>query len=156
MIQAKNASYPPCRCSGTRRCWKPSSISASSLCSIRRKPLRSSGKPGSAVFLYYPNNFPHIPLFASADYQGKSARGLYGDVVTELDWNVGQILQTVKELGIDENTLVILPVTMVPGCPRKKKAVRPGCCLRAKAPPTKAGCGYRPLPGGPASFNPDR
>ena len=58
-------------------------------------------------FLYYPNNFPHVPLHASKDFKGKSKRGLYGDVVSELDWSVGKILNTLKELKLDKNTLVI-------------------------------------------------
>lgn len=58
-------------------------------------------------FLYYANNFPHIPLFASNDFKGKSKRGLYGDVVSELDWSVGQLLKTLKEQKLDKNTLVI-------------------------------------------------
>jgi arylsulfatase A len=58
-------------------------------------------------FLYYANNFPHVPLYASPQFEGKSKRGLYGDVVEELDWSVGQVLQTLKDLKIDNNTLVI-------------------------------------------------
>lgn len=58
-------------------------------------------------FLYYASNFPHIPLYASPGFEGKSKRGIYGDVVTELDWSVGQVLQTLKDLKIDNNTLVI-------------------------------------------------
>jgi len=57
-------------------------------------------------FLYYANNFPHEPLFASGDFKGKSKRGLYGDVVAELDWSVGQLLKTLKEQKLDKNTLV--------------------------------------------------
>lgn len=60
----------------------------------------------SRFFLYLAHSFPHIPLFASAAFEGKSIRGLYGDVVEELDWSVGQILGKVKSLGIAENTLV--------------------------------------------------
>ena len=58
-------------------------------------------------FLYYANNFPHVPLFASDEFRGKSKRGLYGDVVEELDWSVGRILQTLKDLKIDKQTLVV-------------------------------------------------
>lgn len=58
-------------------------------------------------FLYYPNNFPHEPLHASADFKGKSRRGLYGDVVAELDWSVGELLKTLKDENLDKNTLVI-------------------------------------------------
>jgi arylsulfatase A len=58
-------------------------------------------------FLYYANNFPHVPLYASPAFEGKSKRGLYGDVVAELDWSVGQVLKTLKDLKIDNNTLVV-------------------------------------------------
>ncbi len=50
---------------------------------------------------------PHVPLFVSDDFKGKSEKGLYGDVIMELDWSVGQILNTLKEQGLDDNTLVI-------------------------------------------------
>lgn len=58
-------------------------------------------------FIYYPHTFPHIPLFASDAFKGKSARGLYGDVVEEIDWSVGQILNFLKENGLDNNTMVV-------------------------------------------------
>lgn len=58
-------------------------------------------------FIYYPNNFPHTPLYASDDFSGTSKRGLYGDVVQELDWSVGEILKELKALDLDENTLVM-------------------------------------------------
>jgi arylsulfatase A len=57
-------------------------------------------------FLYLPHNMPHIPLFASDKFKNKSAGGLYGDVVEELDWSVGEILRSLKRLGIDKNTIV--------------------------------------------------
>lgn len=58
-------------------------------------------------FLYLPHNFPHTPLFASEKFKGTSRRGLYGDVVTELDDSVGQVLQTLRDLELAENTLVL-------------------------------------------------
>lgn len=58
-------------------------------------------------FLYYPNNFPHAPLYASNDFLGKSKRGIYGDAVEELDWSVGKILDELKALNIDDNTFVV-------------------------------------------------
>ncbi|MFT5190176.1 MAG: arylsulfatase A [Verrucomicrobiales bacterium] len=58
-------------------------------------------------FLYLPQTMPHIPLFASEDFRGKSARGLYGDTIEEIDWSVGQVLQALKDHEIDEDTLVI-------------------------------------------------
>ena len=58
-------------------------------------------------FLYVAYNFPHLPLAASPAFLGKSPLGLYGDAVQELDWSVGQILQSLKDNGIDDNTMVM-------------------------------------------------
>ncbi len=58
-------------------------------------------------FLYYAQPFPHVPLHASEEFRGRSPAGLYGDTVEEIDWSVGQILQTLKDLGLDEKTLVL-------------------------------------------------
>jgi len=58
-------------------------------------------------FLYLANSMPHVPLFRSKDFENKSLRGKYGDVIEELDWSVGKILASLKENGLDENTLVI-------------------------------------------------
>ena len=63
-------------------------------------------KKQAPFFLYFPHTFPHTPLFASKQFAGKSARGLYGDVVEELDWSVGQILETLRKEKLAENTLV--------------------------------------------------
>lgn len=57
-------------------------------------------------FVYLPHSMVHVPLFRSADFAGKSARGLYGDTVEEVDWSVGTILNTLKEENLAENTLV--------------------------------------------------
>ena len=57
--------------------------------------------------LYFPHTFPHVPLFASKSFKGASLRGLYGDVVQELDWSVGQILGHLRESGLADNTLVV-------------------------------------------------
>jgi arylsulfatase A-like enzyme len=58
-------------------------------------------------FVYLPHTFPHVPLFASERFKDKSPRGLYGDVVEELDWSTGEILKTLRELGLADNTLVM-------------------------------------------------
>ncbi|MBN1591305.1 MAG: sulfatase [Pirellulales bacterium] len=58
-------------------------------------------------FVYLPHSMPHVPLAVSDKYQGKSPRGLYGDVIEEIDWSVGQILATLKRLNLDEKTLVV-------------------------------------------------
>jgi arylsulfatase A len=58
-------------------------------------------------FLYVPHSMVHVPLYVSDKFKGKSGAGLFGDVVMEVDWSVGQILDAIKRNGIDENTLVI-------------------------------------------------
>jgi arylsulfatase A-like enzyme len=58
-------------------------------------------------FVYLPHTFPHLPLFASPDFHGKSANGRYGDSVEEIDWSTGQILDCLDRLKLAENTLVI-------------------------------------------------
>ncbi len=58
-------------------------------------------------FLYVPHPQPHVPLFVSDKFKGKSDRGLYGDVIMEIDWSVGQILKALQEDGLADNTLVI-------------------------------------------------
>jgi arylsulfatase A-like enzyme len=58
-------------------------------------------------FLYVPHAMPHVPLHVSDKFKGKSKRGLYGDVIMEIDWSVGEILAALKKNGIDERTLVI-------------------------------------------------
>ncbi|MCB0744486.1 MAG: sulfatase-like hydrolase/transferase, partial [Ignavibacteriae bacterium] len=58
-------------------------------------------------FLYLAHSMPHVPIAVSDKFKGKSERGLYGDVIMEIDWSVGEILKTLKENNLDENTLVI-------------------------------------------------
>lgn len=65
---------------------------------------QSGDKP---FFLYMPHTFPHIPLAASQRFRGKSPLGLYGDVIAELDWSVGQVLDALNKTGVADNTLVI-------------------------------------------------
>ena len=65
---------------------------------------RNKEKP---FFLYVPHTMVHVPLYVSDKFRGKSGAGLFGDVVEELDWSVGQILAAIKEEGLDDNTLVM-------------------------------------------------
>lgn len=65
---------------------------------------RNKEKP---FFLYMPHPQPHVPLFVSDKFKGKSDRGLYGDVIMEIDWSVGQIMEALKTNGLEENTIVI-------------------------------------------------
>ena len=57
--------------------------------------------------LYVPHSMVHVPLFVSDKFKGKSKRGLFGDVVMEVDWSVGQIMATIQDEGLDNNTLVV-------------------------------------------------
>jgi arylsulfatase A-like enzyme len=58
-------------------------------------------------FLYLAHTMPHTNLFVSEQFKGKSDRGLYGDAIMEVDWSCGEIVKKLKELGIDENTLIV-------------------------------------------------
>ena len=58
-------------------------------------------------FLYLPHTMPHIPLFASENFKGKSERGPYGDTIEEIDWSVGEIMKALRKNNLDENTLVV-------------------------------------------------
>ena len=65
---------------------------------------KSDGKP---FFLYLAHSMPHVPLAVSDKFKGKSKQGLYGDVMMEVDWSIGEVMNALKKKGIDENTLVI-------------------------------------------------
>lgn len=65
---------------------------------------RNVDKP---FFLYVPHAMPHVPIFVSAAFEGKTGKGLYADVIAEIDWSVGTILERLKKHGLDDNTVVI-------------------------------------------------
>ncbi len=58
-------------------------------------------------FLYVPHSMPHVPLFSSSKFKNKSGKGLYADVMMELDWSTGQIMEALKTHNLDKNTIVI-------------------------------------------------
>ncbi|XAL98928.1 sulfatase [Phycisphaeraceae bacterium D3-23] len=70
-------------------------------------------------FVYLPHSMPHIPLYASEDFEGTSPRGLYGDVIEEIDWSVGQIVATLEEHGLTDNTLIFFTSDNGPWLPFK-------------------------------------
>lgn len=61
----------------------------------------------SPFFLYVPHSMPHVPIAASNKFKGKSNQGLYGDVIMELDWSLGQIIKALEENNILENTIIV-------------------------------------------------
>jgi arylsulfatase len=65
---------------------------------------RSKADP---FFLYFAHTYPHIPLAASTRFRGKSPHGIYGDVIAELDWSVGELMARLKRHNLDRNTLVL-------------------------------------------------
>jgi uncharacterized sulfatase len=66
---------------------------------------RSAGRP---FLLFISHTFPHIPLYASEHFHGRSAAGLYGDAVEELDWSTGEIVKALRAAGVRKNTLILL------------------------------------------------
>ena len=58
-------------------------------------------------FVYLPHSMPHIPIYASEEFAGTSPRGLYGDVIEEIDWSVGQVLAALERNGVADHTLVV-------------------------------------------------
>ncbi len=58
-------------------------------------------------FLYLPHSMPHVPIYASDDFLNKSELGLYGDVIEEIDWSVGQVIGKLRDLGLEDNTIIV-------------------------------------------------
>ena len=71
-----------------------------------------------------PHTYPHVPLAASPVFSGKSGQGLYGDVMQEIDWSVGQVLQALKDNGLDDNTLVMFSSDNGPWCQGSQGGLR--------------------------------
>lgn len=65
-------------------------------------------KKDEPFFVYLAHPMPHVPLFVSDKFAGQSGQGLFGDVIMELDWSIGEIRKTLRELGLEENTLFIV------------------------------------------------
>jgi arylsulfatase A-like enzyme len=84
-------------------------------------------------FLYVPHTMPHVPLHVSEKFKGKSKQGLYGDVMMELDWSVGQILAALKSNAMDERTLVLFTSDNGPWLPYGDHAGSAGRLREGKA-----------------------
>lgn len=69
--------------------------------------IRESVAHDKPFFIYLSHPQPHVPLYVSPEFEGASGRGLYGDVIAELDWSVGEIFRQLQESKVAENTLVI-------------------------------------------------
>jgi arylsulfatase A-like enzyme len=113
----------------------------------------NKGKP---FFLYYPNNFPHVPLFASQAFKGKSKRGTFGDVVEELDWSVGQIFKTLKDLKLEKNTLVIFTSDNGPWLSQKEKGGSSGLLYEGKGSAFEGGMRVPAIAWWPGTIKPNQ
>jgi arylsulfatase A len=91
-------------------------------------------------FLYLPHSMVHVPLFVSDKFKGKSGAGLYGDVVQELDWSMGEIFKTLRKHQIDDNTLVIFTSDNGPWLSYGDHAGSPGIFREGKGTMWEGGC----------------
>ena len=89
-------------------------------CKSQASALETTDKTDDPFFVYLAHSMPHTTLGVSKDFKGKSAGGLYGDVIEELDFSVGRVLDKVKELGIDDNTYIIFTSDNGPWLIRKE------------------------------------
>ena len=69
--------------------------------------IRTRAASDAPFFLYLAHPMPHVPLFVSVERTGESGVGLFGDVIEEIDWSVGQVMSALREAGVDQNTLVM-------------------------------------------------
>lgn len=83
-------------------------------------------------FLYLAHTFPHVPLYASEAFRGTSSRGLYGDVVEEIDWSAGRIMQELNSRGLAENTLMFFTSDNGPWLTKDQKGGSAGLLRNGK------------------------
>lgn len=87
----------------------------------------------SPFFLYLAHPMPHIPIYASEEFKGRSTKGYYGDVIEEIDYSVGKVMETLKECGVDRNTLVIFASDNGPWLITKDQSGSAGVLREGKA-----------------------
>ena len=83
-------------------------------------------------FVYLPHAMPHIPIYASEAFAGRSPRGTYGDVIEEIDWSVGEVLDALDRHGVDDETLVIFTTDNGPWLPFKERGGSAGLLAGGK------------------------
>lgn len=105
-------------------------------------------------FVYLAHNLPHIPLFASEDFKGSSERGLYGDVLEEIDHGVGQIMAALEEEGIAENTIVVFTSDNGPWLPFKTHGGSAGLLRAGKGTTWEGGMREPGIFWGPGNIKP--
>lgn len=105
-------------------------------------------------FLYVAHNLPHVPLFVSDAFKGTSKRGLYGDVVEEIDHGVGQILETLKKEGLDKNTIVVFTSDNGPWLPTENSGGTAGLLRDGKGTTWEGGMRVPTIFWGPGTIAP--
>ena len=107
-------------------------------------------------FVYLAHTMPHVPLFASEAFAEKSPRGIYGDVVEEIDWSVGQVLQTVRDLKLERRTLVLFTSDNGPWLPFETLAGSAGPLREGKGSTWEGGMRVPALAWWPGTIGPGR
>ena len=103
-------------------------------------------------FLYVAHAMPHVPLFVSGSYKDKTRSGLYGDVIAEIDWSVGQILEALRREKLDDDTLVMFTSDNGPWLSYGNHAGLRVRSAKARAPRSRAACAFPSSPAGPGAF----
>lgn len=105
-------------------------------------------------FIYLAHNLPHIPLFTSDEFRGRSERGLYGDVLEEIDNGVGKIIQTLRDEGLAENTIVVFTSDNGPWLPFKLNGGSAGLLKAGKGTTWEGGMREPGIFWGPGTVKP--
>ncbi len=111
---------------------------------------------GRPFFLYLAHRSPHVPLWVSDAFRGKSAGGLYGDVVEELDWSVGEVMKALRETGAERNTLVFFLSDNGPWIAKGPEGGSPGPLRDGKGTPFEGGVRVPAIARWPARIPPGR
>jgi arylsulfatase A-like enzyme len=99
--------------------WEPDQREITRNCTLAALDFIDQAKD-KPFFVYMPYSMPHIPIYTSEDFVGHSARGVYGDVIEEIDWSVGQVLARLEEHGLTQDTIVIFTTDNGPWLPFKE------------------------------------
>jgi arylsulfatase A-like enzyme len=105
-------------------------------------------------FLYLAHSLPHVPLFVSPEFKSRSERGLYGDVIEEIDWSVGQILNALRREGLDKNTYVLFTSDNGPWAIFNENAGSAGLLFGAKGTSYEGGVRVPAIFWGPGRVKP--